>query len=578
MESVVRYTFSSEERNKQYVQIKVQIPVSKECTLIHVPSWRPGRYELGNFAKNINRFRVYNDQKKALTFQKINKDTWEVDSKATNFISVEYSYYASELNAGSTFLSDNQLYVNPVNCCVYTEETQHLPCAIELSIPESWKVATSLAGENKSRTAVNFDELADSPFICSPLLQVETYLVNDTKFYVWFNGEIKVDWDRLLPDFEAFSKKQIEKFIEFPASEYHFLIQILPTKAYHGVEHCKSTVITLGPTYEVFRSLYKELLGVSSHELYHTWNVKALRPKVMLPYDFKKENYSELGYIYEGITTYMGDLFLLKSGVFSLEQYLNEFNNQLQKHFDNPARFNYSVAQSSFDTWLDGYVPGAPGRKVSIYTEGCLLAFATDVKIRQATQNKYGLDEVMKRLYFDFALQGKGITENDYHSILENVAGISFESFFKDFVHGTQPYESILTEALDYLGLELFHKPSSLYSEGRLGMKLLPLGKSFQVTAMYAGGPAELGGMRIGDEIIAVNGFILNNDIESWLTYFDENIKDITFVREGKIISTQLPEVQRYFYVTYAVQPNENKNSAQEKALKLWMDVKFSVR
>jgi len=578
MESVVRYTFSSEERNKQYVQIKVQIPVSKKCTLVHVPSWRPGRYELGNFAKNINRFRVYNDQKKALTFQKINKDTWEVDSTATNLISVEYSYYASELNAGSTFLSDNQLYVNPVNCCVYTEETQHLPCAIELSIPESWKVATSLAGENKSRTATDFDELADSPFICSPLLQVETYLVNDTKFYVWFNGEIKVDWDRLLPDFEAFSKKQIEKFIEFPVSEYHFLIQILPTKAYHGVEHCKSTVITLGPTYEVFRSLYKELLGVSSHELYHTWNVKALRPKVMFPYDFKKENYSELGYIYEGITTYMGDLFLLKSGVFSLEQYLNEFNNQLQKHFDNPARFNYSVAQSSFDTWLDGYVPGAPGRKVSIYTEGCLLAFVTDVKIREATQNKYGLDEVMKRLYFDFALQGKGITENDYQSILENVAGISFESFFKDFVHGTQPYESILTEALDYLGLELFHKPSSLYSEGRLGMKLLPLGKSFQVTAMYAGGPAELGGMRIGDEIIAVNGFILNNDIESWLTYFDENIKDITFVREGKIISTQLPEVQRYFYVTYAVQPNENKNSAQEKALKLWMDVKFSVR
>ncbi len=578
MESVVRYTFSSEERNKQYVQIKVQIPVSKECTLVHVPSWRPGRYELGNFAKNINRFRVYNDQKKALTFQKINKDTWEVDSKATNFISVEYSYYASELNAGSTFLSDNQLYVNPVNCCVYTEETQHLPCAIELSIPESWKVATSLAGENKSRTATDFDELADSPFICSPLLQVETYLVNDTKFYVWFNGEIKVDWDRLLPDFEAFSKKQIEKFIEFPVSEYHFLIQILPNKAYHGVEHCKSNVITLGPTYEVFRSLYKELLGVSSHELYHTWNVKALRPEVMFPYDFKKENYSELGYIYEGITTYMGDLFLLKSGVFTLEKYLNEFNNQLQKHFDNPARFNYSVAQSSFDSWLDGYVPGAPGRKVSIYTEGCLLAFVTDLKIRQSTQNKYGLDEVMKRLYFDFALQGKGITENDYQSILENVAGISFESFFKDFVHGTQPYESILTESLNYLGLELLHKPSSLYSEGRLGMKLLPLGKSFQVTGMYAGGPAELGGMRIGDEIIAVNAFILNNDIESWFTYFDENIKEITFVREGKINQLQLPEVQRYFYVTYAVQPNENKNSAQEKALKSWMDEKFSVR
>ncbi len=572
MESVVRYTFSSEEPNKQYVQIKVTIPVSKDITLVHLPSWRPGRYELGNFAKNINQFRIYNDQKKALSFQKVSKDTWEISTSATEFITVQYNYYASELNAGSTFLSDNQLYVNPVNCCVYTEETQHLPCAIELSIPESWQVATSLAGENKSRTAVNFDELADSPFICSPLLQVEKYQVNNTQFYVWFNGEIKVDWDRILPDFEAFSKKQIEKFIEFPVKEYHFLIQILPTKAYHGVEHCKSTVITLGPTHDIFKGLYKELLGVSSHELYHSWNVKTIRPAAMWPYDFKKENYSELGYIYEGITTYMGDLFLLKSGVFTLDQYLTEFNVQLQKHFDNPARFNYSVAQSSFDTWLDGYVPGAPGRKVSIYTEGCLLAFVTDLKIREATSNKYGLDEVMKRLYFEFPMQGKGISESDYKTKLENVSGISFDSFFSDFIHGTNPYESILTESLEYLGLELTHKPASLYSEGRLGMKLLPLGKSFYLTAMYPGGPAELGGLRIGDEIIAINGFVLNNDIESWFAYFDEDIKEITFVREGKIRSVQLPEVQRFFYVTYAVKPIENKNSAQEKALKLWME------
>lgn len=572
MESIVHYTFSAEERNKQYVQIKVTIPVSEDITLVHLPSWRPGRYELGNFAKNINRFRVYNDANKPIPFQKVSKDTWEVGTSATDFISVQYNYYASELNAGSTFLSDNQLYVNPVNCCVYTKETQHLPCEVDLSIPETWKVATSLDGEFNTRRAAHFDELADSPFICSPQLQVETYLVNDTKFYVWFNGEIKVDWDRILSDFEAFSKKQIEKFIEFPVKEYHFLIQILPTKAYHGVEHCKSTVITLGPTHDIFKGLYKELLGVSSHELYHSWNVKAIRPAAMWPYDFKKENYSELGYIYEGITTYMGDLFLLKSGVFTLDQYLTEFNVQLQKHFDNPARFNYSVAQSSFDTWLDGYVPGAPGRKVSIYTEGCLLAFVTDLKIREATSNKYGLDEVMKRLYFEFPMQGKGISESDYKTTLENVSGISFDSFFSDFIHGTNPYESILTESLEYLGLELTHKPASLYSEGRLGMKLLPLGKSFYLTAMYPGGPAELGGLRIGDEIIAVNGHLLNNDIESWFAYFDEDIKEITFVREGKIRSVQLPEVQRFFYVTYAVKPIENKNSAQEKALKLWME------
>ena len=110
----------------------------------------------------------------------------------------------------------------------------------------------------------------------------------------------------------------------------------------------------------------------------------------MRPYDFRNENYSKLGYIYEGITTYMGDLYLLKSGVFNITEYLNELQVQFQRHFDNPARFYASVGDSSFDTWLDGYVQGAPGKKVSIYVEGCLLAFVTDYFIRKNTKNKYG--------------------------------------------------------------------------------------------------------------------------------------------------------------------------------------------
>jgi predicted metalloprotease with PDZ domain len=170
-------------------------------------------------------------------------------------------------------------------------------------------------------------------------------------------------------------------------------------------------------------------------------------------------------------------------------------------------------------------------------------------------------------------MQGKGITESYYLTTLENVSGNSFKSFFKDFVHGTQPYESIIIESLEYLGLELQRKPSVLYSESQLGMKLIPLGKSFQLAAMYPDGPAELGGMRLGDEIIGVNGFVLNNDIESWLLYFAEVKKEITFLREGKIRTLSLNEVQRFFYGSYFVIPLENKNSEQEVALKLWSEL-----
>ncbi len=567
---MVHFTFSSANPSQQYIRISARFPVTKEITELQLPAWRPGRYELGNFAKYVRNFRVYGADKKVLESVKTSKDCWSVDTANQDEITVEYLFYANIINAGSSYLDQSQLYVNPVNCCVYTAETYDQKVTFDLEIPKSWKVAGSMKKGSEGYEVEGFDELFDTPFIASAQLQCEQYESNGTTFYVWFNGEVKPNWEQLLTDFKNFTDAQIKKFTEFPVDEYHFLNQILPYKAYHGVEHQKSTVIALGPSYDVFGELYKELLGVSSHELYHTWNVKAIRPIEMFPYDFTKENYSRLGYICEGVTTYQGDLFLLKGGVFSDQQYFDELNTQLQRHFDNHGRFNYSVAESSFDTWLDGYVQGAPGRKVSIYTEGCLLAFVTDVKLRQATKNKYGLDEVMKRLYFNHALKGKGVSEKDYQGVLESISGESFQAFFDDYVNGCKPYESILTQALDYLGLELVHEPSPQYAEGRVGVKVLPAGKHFKVTAMYPGGPAETSGMSIGDEIIAVNGYACNGELNKWLTYFDDDVKEFTLIREGAIKNITLPEVNRPFYNKYSIRKLNDPNSHQKAAFEAW--------
>jgi predicted metalloprotease with PDZ domain len=568
---MVTYSLSIDHPNQQYIQFHVRFETNNGTTIVRLPSWRPGRYELGNFAKNVKGFKVYNDQNKRIDATKITKDAWQVDTTSTSFIRVEYAYFSMDLNAGSTFLSKDQLYVNPVNCFVFTDEQKDAPTSMKLVIPASWEVAGSMKKQGEEYLAKDFDELADSPFICSPAFQHDSYMSGGTLFHLWFNGEVKPDWNRLKKDFQAFTDKQIEKFTEFPVDEYHFLFQILPFKAYHGVEHCKSTVITLGPSYEVFGVLYKELLGVSSHELYHTWNVKTIRPIEMFPYDFTKENYSRLGYICEGVTTYMGDLFLLKSNVFTLDQYLLEFNAQLQKHFDNHARFNYSVGESSFDTWLDGYVPGAPGRKVSIYTEGCLLAFVMDVMILRETKNKFSLDDVMSRLYFDYALKGKGVSEEDYLAELKNISGLDFGPFFKEFVHGTNPYEAIITESLDYLGLELFHRPSKSYSAGRLGFKAMPMNGNFVVSALYPSGPADLGGLMQGDEVMAVNGYLCAGELDKWLNYFDNDAKRLTILRAGRVLELTLPEVNRNFYSEYSVVVLNQPNGPQIKALENWI-------
>ncbi len=267
----------------------------------------------------------------------------------------------------------------------------------------------------------------------------------------------------------------------------------------------------------------------------------------------------------------MGDLFLLKSKVFSLENYLLEMNAQLQKHFDNPGRFNYSVAQSSFDTWLDGYVPGVPGRKVSIYTEGCLLAFVMDVKILEATQFKFGLDEVMRVLYFDYTLKGKGISEADYKKVLTQISSLSWDDFFDQYIHGTNSYETILTEAFDTLGLELIHQPNKLPSASKLGFKYLQNQENCIVKTMYPGGPAELAGLQLEDEIIAVNDFLLKGELEQWLIQFEHEIKKFTVIRMGKLVAIQIPEVQRNFYNDYSVKAVAKPDKNQLVALRAWM-------
>ena len=567
---MTKFTFSAENHSQQYIKITAEFSTSLDETIVQLPAWRPGRYELGNFAKYVRDFKVYDANNKLLAAEKKTKDSWGVATSQTDSITVSYSFYANILNAGSTFLDAEQLYVNPVNCCVYTQESFFNEVSVSLDVPAHWEFASSMERIGEEYKVANFDELFDSPFIASSQLQHGEYESNGTKFHIWFNGEVKPDWDRVIKDFKAFTEVQISKFTEFPVKEYHFLNQILPYKAYHGVEHQKSTVISLGPSFDVFGKLYKELMGVSSHELYHTWNVKAIRPVEMMPYDFSQENYSKLGYICEGVTTYQGDLFLLKSGFFSEEDYFKELNNQLQRHFDNHGRFNYSVGESSFDTWLDGYQLGAPGRKVSIYTEGCLLSFVIDTRIRKATNNKYGIDEVMKRLYFNFALNEKGVSENDYQTTIEAVSGESFQSFFDDYVNGNKPYESILTEALESLGLELNHVPSKKYSEGRLGFKTQSKGINALVTALYPSGPADLAKLSIGDEIIAINDFACQGELNKWLSYFDDDAKTVTVLRDGKLMNFTFPEVNRNFYMTYSVGKLKDLSNDQKKAYENW--------
>ncbi len=575
---MIRYTIEYSNPSRQYIPITATFPCAgKKEILVQFPVWRPGRYELGNFAKNVKAFKVTNEKGKLVPFEKISKDCWRVGCDGSTEIKVSYHYFAADLNAGSTFMDDRQLYVNPVNCVVYVKDFVDTPCELLLNIPENFTLACAAEHDGKTIRVANYHELADSPFIAGIALQLRTYTVEGVQFHLWFHGDIEPEWDKLLTDFEKFTRIQMEHFGNFRAGdsgltfdEYHFLFQILPIKAYHGVEHLQSTVIALGPGQEVMRSGYDDLLGVSSHELYHTWNIKAIRPIEMCPYDYSRENFSRLGYVAEGVTTYLGDLFLCLSDVMDFGWYKIELEKLLQKHFDNFGRFNYSVAESSWDTWLDGYVLGAPDRKVSIYNEGALLSLSTDLKIRFASNNKSSIHDVMRKLYQEFALNGLGYSEDDFQKIVSEFAGADLSSYFTNYYYGTHSFESLLTEILSYVGLEIVMTPNPLLSQSLLGVKIAALNGRELIQQIYPGGTAELAGLMINDEIVAVNGIKSIGKLDELLGQSDMQELTLTVSRMGRILESECPHTNKSYFPVYTLKKSPAPSSLHKRIFKAW--------
>lgn len=521
---MIHYKLYLKNPSSHYIYVDLTIDAVNAPSLeLQLPAWRPGRYELGNFAKNIKRVDVVNENGTALHYTKTNKDLWVIDTQGAKQLKVTYSYFTSEINAGSCYADDKQLYVNPVHLCMYVPGRMNEEHVVELDIPDSYKIATSLSVKGKTLSAVSFDELADSPVMASAGLQSDVYEVKGIKFWLHFIGECRPDFEKMKADFTKFTATQLSFWGDFPVKEYHFLFQVLPFKFYHGVEHQKSTVIAIGPGYGINKGkTYEDILGVSCHELFHTWNIKYIRPAEMLPYDLSKENYARTGYVYEGFTTYYGDLLLLSSGVFSTEQYFETLEERLHKHFHNYGRFNLSVAHSSWETWLDGYVPGAPYRKTSIYDEGNLVAFMLDVLIMKHTGNQKGLRDVCRMLYNEFGKLNKGYTEKDIIALCEKTAGVSLAVFFDRYVYGTEDFEPQLTECFGYLDMEMVKTPSHQVNESVYGFKTIDFGYNRKVSLVAPYSPAWKAGLGIGDEIISVNGYTLKNDFNDWINYFGD--------------------------------------------------------
>lgn len=573
---MIHYLLYQKNPASHYIYIDLTIDnISDSKTQLQLPAWRPGRYELGNFAKNIKRVDAFNEKGEALPYTKLNKDLWEIDTRKCSKLKVTYSYYSAEMTAGSCFADTSQMYVNPVHCCMYVPNRMQEEHILELKIPENYSIATSLKKNGNQLTAVDLEELLDSPFIASATLQSEKYRVNNIDFYLHFNGECRPDFKKIHAHFQSFTQHMIAFWGDFPYNEYHFLFQVLPTKFYHGVEHKKNTVIALGPGYTLNEgATYEDLLGVSCHELFHVWNVKTIRPAEMMPYNYTKENYARSGYVYEGFTTYYGDKLLLSSKVFNLQEYFDTLNIRLHKHFHNFGRYNLSVADSSWETWLDGYVPGAPYRKTNIYDEGNLIAFMLDVKILEATALQKSLRDVCVHLYERFGKKQNGYAESDILNLVNEVSGEDFSEFFKTYVYSANDFEIPLKECFQFLGITFTKENNPLISESAFGFKTMENNAFSKVTLVAPYSQAWKAGLFAGDEIMAVNGMVLKNNLNHWLNYFKDKEAIELLVNSNEQIKTLVLEKDKkgntWFFIP-KLTVAEEQTTETKNAFASWM-------
>ena len=473
----MNYKIYSKIKSSHFIDVECEIDnITSETLELQLPAWRPGRYELQNFAKNIQNFEVFDQKGSQLKATKITKDRWKIITDGVTIITAKYNYYANVINAGSSYVDENMLYVNPVNLCIYAEGRINEKCKLEIQITDNEQVAgLNISSENKNIACFNdFYHLVDSPFIISTNLKHDFYSVGKFKFNLWFEGDFNPDFKRIKTDFKKFTKEQINVFGGFPEKEYHFITWILPIPYYHGVEHRNSTMQVLGPDSQDLdgsppEELYIDLLGLASHELFHTWNICKIRPLELLPYDYTKENYFQTCFVAEGLTTYYGDLMLYRSGVFDKIQYLKELEACYKRHFDNADQASQSLVESSWDLWLDGYSQGIPDRKVSVYHKGAIAAQILDLYIQKKSNKTRSLDHVMQLLWHRFGKSSngtplRGYSMKDYQDVCEEVAEENLDWYFEKCILGKDSLFDLLNNYIQLIDLQIVKNEIGLVS------------------------------------------------------------------------------------------------------------------
>ncbi|MFD0668751.1 M61 family metallopeptidase [Ramlibacter sp. MAHUQ-53] len=479
---------------------------------LSLPVWIPGSYLVREFSKNLQRLAARQDGK-PVPLQQVDKCSWQADCVASGELVLTYEVYAFDNSVRTAWLDASRGFFNGTSLCLRVHGQEKQPHALELVSPvAAWEAATGLPPHKVGKRgfgtylAENYDELVDCPVEMGSFWSAEFKAGGVPHRLVVAGAPPSFDGERLLAD----THKICEAGIRFwhdrkkpPFQSYLFMLNVVDDN-YGGLEHRNSTALICGrrdlPRAGEARASdgYTTLQGLISHEYFHTWNVKQLRPAEFARYDYGQENYTQLLWFFEGFTSYYDDLLLRRCGLIDDATYLKLLTKTVNQVLQAPGREVQSVAQASFDAWVKYYRQdeNTPNATISYYTKGALVALCFDLTLR--AEGNTTLDEVMRALWA--RCKAGPMTEADFAAVLKELGGRSFAREIAAWVHGTR--ELPLEDLLARHGVTVFQDPAQL--QQRLGLRTADNGGTVLVKTVLRGGAAEQAGFAPNDEWLGI--------------------------------------------------------------------------
>jgi len=576
----INYTVAITDADAHLIDLCVQISdPDPQGQVLRLPNWIPGSYMIRDFSRNIIFIEAAGDQG-TVALEKLDKSSWRARAQLKE-LTVRYRVYAWDLSVRAAHVDRTHAFLNGTSVFLSVDGQEEEPVSVLFERPshdiaKAYQLATTLSSVEVDATgygryaASDYDELIDHPVEQGTFKQLK-FDACGVPHEIVFTGPCHFDEARVVKDLTAICEYQIRFFGKpAPMERYLFMVMVVDS-GYGGLEHRASTALMITrenlPVEGEVRvsDKYLDFLGLCSHEYFHTWNVKRIKPARFVPYELAAESYTQLLWFFEGMTSYYDDLVLVRTGLIDKERYAGLLSKTLTRVERGAGRRTQSVTDSSFDAWHKFYKQdeNAPNAIVSYYAKGALIALCLDALLRSTSANSVSLDDLMRTLWQRWMQNPKGLDEDEPQRVAAEIAGTDLSDFFDHVLHSTE--ELPVAPSLEKLGVNLHWRARTsstdmggfdaadtqtamAASSDRqqrqpwLGANVTDVPGGVRLMQIMHGGPAHKAGLSAGDVLIAINNLSVNQqDVDNHLVrHASLSHVPVHYFRLGQLFESQL--------------------------------------